>query len=122
MPDESKGAFSCTSRDVKVARVVASTTVVDMDYSRVEVEIDGELYEFSGPDAQVLGAQINTAGGGDMFAKSGHETENVKLRRDLKALITAVGEERGWATGTENHNKARSALYALAEASHDAWF
>lgn len=75
--------FNVTRRSVKVERVVVSTTVVDMDYSRVELCIDGEEYEFSGPDAQVLGAMLNTAGGGDMFAKTGAEDT---IRRAYRAL------------------------------------
>lgn len=79
--DES--GFRVSHRTVQVDRVEAKTTVVDMNYGRVELCIDGEEYEFSGPDAQVLGAQINTAGGGDMFAKTGAEDT---IRRAYRAL------------------------------------
>lgn len=80
MPDD-KGRFSSAHRAVKVERVVVNSTVVDMDYNRVELCIDGEEYEFCGPDAQVLGAHLNMAGGGDIFAKATHEDALMLIRR-----------------------------------------
>ena len=77
--DRSK--FSSNHRSVKVERVEVSTTVVDMNYSRVELCIDGEEYEFSGPDAQVVGAHLNMAGGGDMFAKGKLDTALITIRQ-----------------------------------------
>lgn len=53
------------TKPVKVERVVVSLPPVDEDYNRVELVIDGETYEMSGPDAQVLGTMLNRAGGGD---------------------------------------------------------
>ena len=43
---ERDAQFSSVHREVKVDRVVVNTTVVDMDYHRVELCIDGEEYEF----------------------------------------------------------------------------
>lgn len=111
MPDETKGAFSCATREVKVTRVVVNTTVVDMDYSRVELEIDGELYEFSGPDAQAVGAHINTAGGGDMFVKDGAEHT---IRRAYRAL-TNIDNTAVTGTSARWVNEAREILRAAVE-------
>lgn len=56
--------FSVSTRQVMVVRVVTHTVTVDDNYARVEFVIDGETYEFSRPDAQVLGAALNNAAGG----------------------------------------------------------
>lgn len=39
----------------------------------------------------------------------------MRHRYDLERLVSAVEEERRWATGTRTHTAARSALYDLAE-------
>jgi hypothetical protein len=75
--------FSSVHRPVQVQRLEVVTAVVDHNYSRVELCIDGTEFEFSGPDAQVVGAHLNTAGGGDMYAKTGAEHT---IRRAYRAL------------------------------------
>lgn len=109
MPDD-KGQFTSAHRPVKVERVVVNTTVVDMDYNRVELCIDGEEYEFCGPDAQVVGVHLNTAGGGDIFAKTGAEDT---IRRAYRALTNvdkgAAGSAARWV------EEAREILRAAVE-------
>lgn len=58
------------TREVKVTRVeVQLSEYLDKDYHRVEVVFgfaggDRQEFEMSGPDAQLLGAMLNRAGGG----------------------------------------------------------
>lgn len=68
LPDPSASRFSVSHRPMKVERVEVVTADVDHNYSRVEVSIDGVEFEFSGPDAQVFGAKLNMAGGGQLTA------------------------------------------------------
>jgi hypothetical protein len=55
-----------STKDVKVTRVVVTTSPVDYDYSRVELVIDGETYDMPNDAAQILGATLNRAAGGTM--------------------------------------------------------
>jgi hypothetical protein len=74
-------SFSVHRRPMKVERVEVVTADIDHNYARVELSIDGVEFEFSGPDAQVVGSTLNTAGGGDMFERSerGHHGDEGQL-------------------------------------------
>lgn len=108
--------FSAVPRSMTVQRVEVTTADVDHGYSRVELSIDGIEWEFSGPDAQVVGAQLNTAGGGDMFAKTGEDT----IRRAYRALSNidtgaATSEGLRGTTTARWINEAREVLRAAVE-------
>lgn len=97
---QSERAFFVGARPVPVQRVAVQTTEVDHNYARVELAINGTEYEFSGPDAQVLGATLNTAGGGDMFERSKREDElqrQVDVMREASARLKPLA--RNAATG-----------------------
>jgi hypothetical protein len=51
------------TRPVQVQRVAVTLPAVDKDYNRVELVIEGETYEMSGPNAQMLGQTLARAGG-----------------------------------------------------------
>lgn len=44
------------------------------------------------------------------------EAEVARLTHDNETLLAAIEEERKWATGTQVHRDARSAMYKLAKA------
>jgi hypothetical protein len=54
-------------KPIEVQRVTVTLPPVDENYNRVELVIDGETYEMSGPDAQVLGQRLARAGGWEPF-------------------------------------------------------
>jgi hypothetical protein len=80
-------SFSVHRRPMKVERVEVVTADIDHNYARVELSIDGVEFEFSGPDAQVVGSTLNTAGGGDMFERSKREDD---LERRLDVMREAA--------------------------------
>lgn len=57
-------SLTISSKRIEVIRVEVQTCVVDMNYRRVELVIDGEEYEMSAPEAQRLGQLLNQAAGG----------------------------------------------------------
>lgn len=63
--------LSVATKSIQVERFVVSLPPVDENYNRVELVIDGETYEMSGPDAQVIGARLNEAGGGHLSFSDG---------------------------------------------------
>lgn len=115
--EPTQARFSSVTRSMKVQRVEVVTADVDHNYNRVELSIDGVEFEFSGPDAQVVGAQLNTAGGGDMYVETGAEDTIRRAYRALSNIDTGAAVSPRVATGTSADwiNEAREILRAAVE-------
>lgn len=117
MPSHSDARFSAVPRTMTVERLEVRTADVDHNYSRVELNIDGIEFEFSGPDAQVVGAQLNTAGGGDMFQRTKRQDDlerQIAVMRECAARLKVLARVAIF-EGNEDGTRARRDINAAID-------